>query len=328
MRTEKNRGRTSFWCFLIVMVFLTAIWFAGFSENTEEPSQYEGDTQKQTMIFQGKRYRKNPNIQVLLLLGIDQEEELNITWNRGENGQSDSIILFIFDTKKEEAKILPVSRDTITDIDIYDIRGEKYITEKGQIALQYAYGDGKEFSCLLVADKVSKLLLDVEVDNYFAVRMGGIQMAVDAVGGLKVTLEDEDLEADKTFKKGAKLILNGKMAESFLRARSTKDPLGNSRRMKRQILFLKAFSEKLKAYDSIEKIKTMYDVINPYVCTNLTAADLKRINGYEISKEQLEIPGNLVEEDGYARFYPDEEKIRELVVHLFYKEVKAEAKNR
>ena len=56
-------------------------------------------------------------------------------------------------------------------IDIYDVTGNKLMTEEGQIALQYAYGDGAEESCRLTSEKVSDLMYGVNVDSYFSLTL-------------------------------------------------------------------------------------------------------------------------------------------------------------
>lgn len=43
----------------------------------------------------------------------------------------------------KEGKIIQISRDTVVDLDIYDTNNELLMTTEGQIALQYAFGDGK-----------------------------------------------------------------------------------------------------------------------------------------------------------------------------------------
>lgn len=294
----------------------------------ENVGTYEGDTQYQTIVYEGKTYRKNSDIWTMLFLGIDQESGFSDAENPGENGQSDTICLFVFDTVKEEGRILPISRDTMTEIDIYDIKGEKYMTETGQIALQYAYGDGKDKSCRLMAEKISELLFDVEIDNYLAVRMDGIAIAADTIGGVPVTVEEEETEIDERFQKGAKLNLSGKLAEKFVRGREWEDPLGNNRRMERQILFLNSFAKKLREEENSSWIPNIYEALQPYIYTNLRTSDLRKLEKYELLEERLEIPGTVAEDEGYVQFLPDEEKVKELAVRLFYKEVKKDRKVR
>lgn len=306
----------------MVLLCLLVIVFLLVGESKREEGVYEGDTQYQTIEFRGKTYRINPDIRTLLFLGIDQEAEFADTENPGENGQSDTICLFLFDTEKKEGKILPISRDTMTEIDIYDIRGEKYMTQTGQIALQFAYGDGQEKSCRLMAEKVSQLLWGKEIDSYFAVRMDGIAAAADAAGGVPVTVRTEETKVDERFRKGAVLTLSGELAEKFVRGRETDDPAANSRRMERQILFLEAFADRLGGQETETEIQRVYEAIRPYVYTDLTVSDLRKLTAYDITEERLELPGKITEADGYAQFIPDQEKVKELVVSLFYKEVK------
>lgn len=55
-------------------------------------------------------------------------------------GQADCIMLLCMNTEDMTGTLLNISRDSMTDIDIYDISGDFVATEKQQLALQYAYG--------------------------------------------------------------------------------------------------------------------------------------------------------------------------------------------
>ncbi|MFQ8841964.1 MAG: LCP family protein [Clostridium fessum] len=52
-------------------------------------------------------------------------------------------------------------------------------------------GDGREESCELTAEALSKLLFGLKIDGYFAVNMDSIPYFNDAVGGVPVTVDDE-----------------------------------------------------------------------------------------------------------------------------------------
>ena len=105
----------------------------------------EDNLSSDVVTVDGKKYRLNTDIQTILFMGIDKEAKAEINNSPGENGQSDSLNLLILNNAEKTAKILQISRDSMVDIDIYGVAGDKLMTEPGQIALQYAYGDG----CLL-----------------------------------------------------------------------------------------------------------------------------------------------------------------------------------
>ena len=123
--------------------------------------------------------------------------------------------LLVINKVEKTAQILQISRDSMIDIDIYDVTGNKLMTEDGQIALQYAYGDGEERSCQLTAGKVSELLYGVDVDSYLSLTLDGLVAATDAVGGITVTVPEDYTEIDPSFEKGATITLNGELAEKY-----------------------------------------------------------------------------------------------------------------
>ena len=100
-------------------------------------------------------------------MGVDKKEKADLGNNPGENGQSDSLNLLVLNKEEKTAQIIQISRDSMVGIDIYDVTGNRLMTENGQIALQYAYGDGAEESCRLTSEKVSELMYGVNVDSYF-----------------------------------------------------------------------------------------------------------------------------------------------------------------
>ena len=75
--------------------------------------------------------------------------------------------------------MLQVSRDSMTDVDIYDANGNYYTSVRAQIATQYAYGDGKQSSCLAMEKTVSELLYDLPIAGYVSLDIAGIHAMQD-----------------------------------------------------------------------------------------------------------------------------------------------------
>ena len=76
------------------------------------------------------------------------------------------------------------------------MNGEKLGKEKGQIALQYAYGDGGRKSCWLTKNAVSELLYGVKIDAYLAMTIEGIAKATDLIGGVTLTVPEDYTDID------------------------------------------------------------------------------------------------------------------------------------
>ena len=145
------------------------------TQKKQEASAEAGadETESQSGIIEedGKKYKINPDIKTVLFMGVDKEEKADLGNNPGENGQSDSLNLLALNKEEKTAQIIQISRDSMVGIDIYDVTGNRLMTENGQIALQYAYGDGAEESCRLTSEKVSELMYGVNVDSYFSLTL-------------------------------------------------------------------------------------------------------------------------------------------------------------
>lgn len=130
-------------------------------DKKKEKIKYDGytDENQETnyITYKGEKYKYNYNLRTVLFMGIDKEGEIEEK-KVGGGGQTDSLVLFAMDTEKKTTQALSVSRDTMTDIRTYDMSGEFLSTERAQLALQYAYGDGKAKSCVLTREAVSLVL--------------------------------------------------------------------------------------------------------------------------------------------------------------------------
>lgn len=309
-------------CLLLLGVTMYTVFFSG--RQSKETKNTVQDTQDQFLTYQGKRYEKNPDIRTMLFLGIDKEEAADLNGNPGTNGQSDSINLLVLNTKEKTGQFLQISRDTIVPVDVYDIQGEKILTEEGQLALQYAYGDGKAKSCRLTKEKVSDLLYGISIPDYFALTIDGISAAADAVGGIPVTVPADYTYLNPAFQKGATITLDGALAETYVRGRNTEELDSNTERMERQSQVIQALLEKLKTEEVRDHYAGIYSRLQPYLVTNMSLERLQGLADYTISDEILTIPGEIKEgADGKAGFYPEEEKTKDLVIKLIYKEIKS-----
>ena len=272
-----------------------------------------------TIVVDGREYRLNTNIQTVLFMGIDKNAKSDMGDRAGENGQSDSLNLLIVDRETKKAQILQISRDSMVDIDIYSASGEKMISEPGQIALQYAYGDGEEESCCLTAGKVSELLYGVNVDSYLSLTMEGMVKAADAIGGVTMTVPEDYTWIDPAFSKGATLTMDGEMVEKYVRSRDTEVLDSNVQRMERQSQFMGALIEKLQNVKETSNYLSLYQQMEPYMVTNMTADEMKSLSEYDIDTNTLDVPGEVILKDGHAQFIVDNEALRKIILKTFYK---------
>lgn len=291
------------------------------TSDTLSSQKSQGEQQGQFITYKDEKYKKNSDIKTMLFMGVDKAAKADLHNNPGENGQSDSLNLLIMNTAANEAQILQISRDSMVDIDIFGTAGDKLMTEAGQIALQYAYGDGEEKSCRLTAERVSELLYGTSIDTYLSLTLDGMVAATDAVGGITLTVPEDYTAIDPSFEAGATVTLSGELAEKYVRTRDIEVLDSNNQRMERQSQFMNALIQKLQDIKGNTQYAVLYQELEPYMVSNMTADELKEVSEYEISSEMYRVPGEIIEKDGHAQYIVDNAKLKEMVINLFYKKV-------
>ena len=279
------------------------------------------DITSDTVVADGVEYRLNTNIQTVLFMGIDKAAKSDMGGRAGENGQSDSLNLLIVDRETKKGQILQISRDAMVDIDIYSASGEKMMSEPGQIALQYAYGDGEEESCHLTAEKVSELLYGVNVDSYLSLTMEGMVKAADAIGGITMTIPEDYTWIDPAFEAGATITMDGQTVEKYVRSRDAEVLDSNVQRMQRQSQFMGALIKKLQSINGTGDYLNLYQQMEPYMTTNMTADEMKALSEYDIDTSTISVPGEVILKDGHAQFIVDNDELQKIILKIFYKKL-------
>ena len=289
-----------------------------------------------TVIYKGEKYTYNEDIITILFMGIDKSFESGEEGGTegdesviGENGQADTLVLGIIDKKNEKISFINVSRDTITDIDIFNVNNEFLGSEKRQICLQYAYGDGRETSCEYVANALKRYLYGMPINAYAAIDYDAIGVLNDAVGGVEVNvLEDFSSGPYSELVKGKNVTLFGEMAMYYCRTRDSYSVDANNYRMARQKQYLMAFMQK-----TLELVRAdlgvsldLYNIAKPYMVTDIGVSEVTylatTVTGYGIETDAIKsIPGEVVLEEDHAAFYADETALYELILNTFYNKV-------
>lgn len=279
------------------------------------------------VTYKGKQYKYNDHLSNYLLLGVDTEGDMQVERESISAGQSDAMYLVSYDRKEDSVRILSIPRDTMTEIQLYNIAGEYLGHTVDHITLQYAYGDGKHKSCKLACEAVEHLLYEVPILGYAALNTDSIPLLADVVDGVPLTIPDNSL-VDKypEFTRGAEVVITTETAEDFLRYRDTHQHQQALVRMDRQKVFINAFAEKLKVLQKEDPhtVTDVYETLKPYMVTNmgndvfLDLATAKRESRIET------IPGKGVNTELYDEYHVDEDALYELILEMFYKEVETE----
>lgn len=295
-------------------------------DRKKEKIKYDGytDENQETnyITYKGEKYKYNYNLRTVLFMGVDKEGEIEEK-KVGGGGQTDSLVLFAMDTEKKTTQALSVSRDTMTDIRTYDMSGEFLSTERAQLALQYAYGDGKAKSCVLTREAVSNLLYQTPVNSYVALTMEGFSRIADELGGIRITVPQDYTHINPAFKKGETITLNGKMAEQYVRYRDTSASGSNNERMERQSQFIEALVKQLQINMKEKKDAVhLYRKMKPYMVTDISEEELEKMINYEFEGKVEKVPGTVQKGEKYDEFIVDNEKLQEKVINMFYKHEK------
>lgn len=297
------------------------------SEAVTAAPVFENEAETGIVHEQGKTYRYNKDITTILCMGIDTTDK--VAAEGGEmrtGGQSDSIFLFVLDNKNKKTSVISIPRDTMTDIDLYDVFGEYYETTREHLTLQYAYGDGGRISCELTQKAVAKLMHQIPIHGYVSMNIGVIGALNDMVGGVTLPVCEEWLETvNPDWKYEETVTLRGKDAETYLRARDVETNFTAQSRLTRHKQYLVRFVDQaLQAAkkDFLLPFK-MYDSAKDYMVTNVGFSEKFYLASTALGCYFDEYSFYVLEGENrqgafFDEFYVDEEALRKLIIELFY----------
>jgi anionic cell wall polymer biosynthesis LytR-Cps2A-Psr (LCP) family protein len=173
-----------------------------------------------------------------------------------------------------------------------------------------------------VKNTLMKYLHGMTIDYYVAMNMDAIPILNDAVGGVTVNVKDDFSAVNPAITMG-ELTLQGDQVIDYVRTRKDVGDQKNVTRMERQKEYVDGFLQKLieKEQSDVEFALRLYEQVAPYVVTDCSSTTLSgmldRYTEFEL-KEVVTLEGDNVIGEDYYEFYPDEEKLDELVVRLFY----------
>ena len=224
------------------------------------------------------------------------------------------------DKSNETARVLQVSRDTMTDVDLFDVSGKYYTTVQAQIATQYAYGNGAQSSCFATKKTVSELLYDLPIDGYLSLNLSAISILNDAVGGVTVTVPEDYTDIDPAFTAGTTLTLNGEQAEKYVRKRDITVLGSNNGRMQRQMQYIPALIQSIrkKVGSGGDYYKMLEPILEPYMATDLSADQINQLGRYEFLEDETEYLQGEMKQGEHDEFYVDEENLQEILIKMFY----------
>lgn len=280
------------------------------------------------IFYKDQKYIYNDNVTAVLFMGVDDYSAGEFKESvRGDNNQADALFLYVMDTKSGKSTIIPIPRDTITDIDLYSPEGKYVSSSKKQICLSYAYGDAKHISCENTVKSVSRLFYGISINSYVAIKIRAIEPLANAVNGVPITPLNDISVGNMNYKAGKTVVLNGKKSLAFVQQRNN-GLTASLDRMARQKLFIENFFK--KALDMTKQdIKTpirLYNVATKNMVTNINLPKVSYfttcvLNGSAKGGIEFKsLKGQMVQgKNGLAEYYADENSVYETVLDVFYK---------
>ena len=281
-----------------------------------------------TVTWQGKTYKYNQNLSNYLLLGVDKRTPAETRVGKADAGQADALFLLSLNRKTKEMTLISIPRDTMTDVESFDLEGKSLGKSKDHISLSYGYGDGGAESCKLTQEAVSNLFYGLPIQGYLAMNLDGIPQLAKSVGGLTVTVPNNSLEYKyPEFAEGAEVTLTEENTEVFLRSRDVDESQSAIYRMERQKAFLDAFSKKAKeCYEQNAKFAAnLFVAIKPYTVTNISEDRLMKL--FQTADEgdgyiEWTVPGEGTQGLSYDEYQVDDDALYAKIMETFYQEIK------
>mgnify|MGYP000891197904 CR=1 FL=1 len=117
-------------------LFILLLRWEAFVGTVETASDPYPDCGKQVVSYNGESYALREDLETILLIGVDKYEAETGTGTETYNNtqQGDFLLLAVLDHKNETYTVLQLNRDTMADITILGVRGEKAGTFYGQLA--------------------------------------------------------------------------------------------------------------------------------------------------------------------------------------------------
>ncbi len=223
----------------------------------------------ETVNLREKEITDNDSFSVLLL-GID-----NGAYGRGtEVGRSDTMLVVTVNEKLGKTTIVSIPRDSYTEIVGYGTNDK----------INHAYAFGQEKMSINSVQN----MLNIPIDYYVTVDMGGLMGLVDAVGGLDITPVLTFTYEGESFTEGVDRHVDGEAALRYARMRYD-DPEGDMGRQKRQQYVIQKLVEKLLNITSVTRYEEILKTLENSVRTNFTLDKLLSVkNNYPKALKNFE----------------------------------------
>ncbi len=255
----------------ILLLFFIIVFFIGFGLiytykilgdiNTEELSKTNEDLGINS-DFHGEKGITN-----ILLLGIDSRSD-------DYTGRSDAMIILTIDRIHDKLKLTSLMRDSYVDIEGH-----------GSDKLTHAYA----FGGAPLAVKTVNQNFNLDIKDYVVVDFAGLEDMIDAIGGITLTITEEELPSlNNSIKEQSRLRgvepkyinspgtyeVNGIQGVAYARIRKATG--GDFKRTERQRIVLEAMFKKVKS-SGVFKLPSLVSNLLPHVRTSLSTNSILKL---------------------------------------------------
>ena len=299
-------------------------------DDTETTTYSKQNNNASTLYFDGKNYKIRDNMEVILIMGIDDREDIGSSQFAIHNSQADVLYVYAVDHKNKTYQAIQLNRETMTGIQTYNADGTKDTIAEAQICLAHSFGKTEQGRCLNTVDAVSGLLFNMPIDHYISLNMAAISILNEQVGGVTVTVPAGLESADPAFKEGAKVKLQGKQAELFVRSRMSLENDTNEFRMERQQMFLNAWMEQANHKMDTDSgfalglVLSLSDYMTSDMSANALSDLANQLKEYKNLGTVKTVGETLLENEAkisaFREYYVDSDDLERKVIELFYEE--------
>lgn len=281
---RRHRGWKIFWwvCGILVLV---ALFFAGVAwHNLKTTTNDMYNSAGITKSRNASKVLDEKRPVSILLLGTDTGE-----FGRKYKGRTDTMMIMTLNPQRKTTTIVSLPRDMKVNLPDYPE------DSPAKINAAYAFGGVKE------SVKTVQQHFNVPIDYYVLVNMGGMEKAINQVGGVDVK-SPLTFDYGMHFQKGKMYHLDGSDALKFSRMRYD-DPQGDYGRQQRQRMVIMALLRKSVSYKTVLNRSFLKSVSNSSQ-TDLTFNDMLKLaqhyRGTNAKIVQDHAQGRGQEEDGQS----------------------------
>ena len=281
------------------------------------------DATGRVIKYNGVSYAFNENVVSIAFIGTDEGTDKNEGKEMG-----DAIYVLAVDAKTGSTKILGVSRDTMSDVDVYSDEGRFIDTEKMQMTYAYSFKGTNVTGGQNTLTTISRLFYGLPMNDYFAINLNALKTLNDSIGGVTLTssMTFKSPEDGRTILEGEIVTLHGAEAERYVRSRDIEELESNNDRMARQQEYIRAFIASIfpAAKKDISVVSNLYGAIKENSDSTLDITKLTYVASMALSHmksasdiEYINLTGKIVEGKNAEMYVSNEDAIRTML-NVFY----------